>query len=429
MKKNERLQALTILTKLLQQDLSLSVSLKAEAVSPLTQEICFGVCRHYYKLEAIANYLLKKRPKELEVWVALLIGLYQLHSLNIPDYAVVKETVALLDRIKKSWAKGLVNAVLRNYCRKKDELIKALSKDVAFQYNHPQWLVYKIKASWPNDVTSITAANDQHPPLSLRVNTIKTSRADYLTTLEQEGIGAAAMAFAGSGLLLDKPSPVQDIPGFFNGLVSVQDEAAQLAASLLDLKPGQTVLDACCAPGGKTCHILELEPNLKSCVALDVEANRLKQVQENLDRLELKATLLCGDASTPSTWWDNTPFDRILLDAPCSATGVIRRHPDIKLLRTEDEVGHVVELQQAILKAMWPLLAANGLLLYATCSILPEENELQIQQFLDAHPDATCLSKPTSWGEFTGHGLQILPGKHNTDGFFYSLIQKHSAVV
>ncbi|CAM4463520.1 MAG: Ribosomal RNA small subunit methyltransferase B [Legionella sp.] len=425
MNKNERLHALKILTTLLVDKSSLSQLMPSAAeVSPMTKEICFGFCRHYYRLQAIANCLVAKKPKEIEIWVALLIGLYQLHYMNQPDYAVVKETVALLEKIKKPWAKGLVNAVLRNFCRQQQELLEKLKKDPLFLYGQPEWLLKRLKTDWPEHWQEIAQANDMHPPMTLRINVQKNSREEYLHALEKAGIGAQAHAVATEGITLNDPCDVRQLPGFAEGSISVQDGAAQLAASLLSLKPGLRVLDACCAPGGKTCHILETEPNLAVCVALDVDAKRLERVKENLNRLKLNATLLQGDASTPTAWWDGQLFDRILLDAPCSATGVIRRHSDIKLLRTAEEITAVSITQQNMLHALWPLLAQGGLLVYATCSIMAVENEQQVANFVSKTQDCKASRGDWHWGHATGHGQQILPGEQGMDGFFYTVLLK-----
>ncbi len=425
LKKNERLQALRILTHVLQDKTPLLHFMQASAdLSPLSKELCFGVCRQYYRLQALADCLVNKRPKQMDIWVCLLMGLYQLHYLRIPDYAVVKETVGLLTPIKKTWAKGLVNAVLRSYCREQDALLTRLTDDTAFIYGHPDWLVNKIKLAWPEHWQEILLANDAHPPMSLRVNQARGSTQAYLTRLDTAGIDATAHAYSSEGIRLTTPCDVNELPGFMAGEVSVQDEAAQLASSLLTLEPGLRLLDACCAPGGKTCHILELQPDLSACMALDIEKSRLSRVQENLNRLSLSANLIQGDALKPDTWWDGLPFDRILLDAPCSATGVIRRHPDIKLLRTEADIANIVQLQQDLLVALWPLLAPGGLMVYATCSIMPEENERQVAQFIDQQTDCQFLASDKPWGHSTGHGWQVLPGEHNMDGFFYSVLKK-----
>ncbi|MFT4060091.1 MAG: 16S rRNA (cytosine(967)-C(5))-methyltransferase RsmB [Legionella sp.] len=425
MNKNERLHALKMLTALLVEKKPLSQLITPVAeISPMTKEICFGFCRHYFRLQLIAEYLIPKKPKEIEIWVVLLIGLYQLHYMNQPDYAVVKETVALLEKIKKSWAKGLVNAVLRNFCRQKKDIIVKITNTPTFIYGHPQWLLEKLQKDWPDDWQAITHANDEHPPLTLRVNRQKTSVNDYLHKLQQAKIEAYPHPIASAGITLSTACSVTQLPGFKEGDVSVQDGAAQLAASLLDLKPGLRVLDACCAPGGKTCHILESEPDLELCVALDVDAKRLVRVQENLNRLHLNAILKQGNAATPEDWWDKQAFDRILLDAPCSATGVIRRHADIKLLRTQEEIVTVSKIQYTLLNALWPLLAKDGLMVYATCSVMSVENEQQIARFAAEHPDCKVQQSDCSWGRATGHGQQILPGEQGMDGFFYAVLLK-----
>lgn len=428
MKHNERLQALSILTQLLDEQFSLAQLMPASAeCSPMTKEICFGFCRHYTRLSAIADKLIAKRPKTTDVWVVLLMGLYQLHYMHAPDYAVVQETVALLDKIKKSWAKGLVNAVLRNFCRKKEEILASLAQDPGFVYGQPPKLLARLKKDWPHDWQAIAQANDAHPPMTLRVNTSQNSVEDYLTRLEAAGIIAHKHAVAPEGIVLASACDVYSLPGFAEGCVSVQDGAAQLAASLLQLKPGLRVLDACCAPGGKTGHILEREPNLGTCVALDVDGRRLERVKENLARLNIEVSLLQADAQFPERWWNRELFDRILLDAPCSATGVIRRHSDIKLLRTDAEIKAVSETQKAMLYALWPLLAVGGLLVYATCSIMACENEQQIATFVSEHQDCDVVAADGSWGRNTGHGQQILPGEREMDGFFYSVLKKRDA--
>lgn len=423
MSHNERLSALKILVQVTEDHVSLAQALPSNA-TPMTKELCFGVCRHYLRLSRLADLLVDKRPKAWDVWVAILMGLYQLHYMKLPDYAVVKETVALVEKIKKTWAKGLVNAVLRNFCRKQQDLVASLSDDVQFIYGHPPHLLARMQKAWPNDWQALALANDRHPPMTLRVNLKEGSVLDYLHELEKQGITGTAHPLVPSAITLDIPCDVRTLPGFVEGKIAVQDAAAQLAASLLDLKPGLRVLDACCAPGGKTCHILESEANLAACVAVDVDSKRLQRVEENLKRQKLNAEIIQGDALNPGQWWDKQLFDRILLDAPCSATGVIRRHADIKLLRTEEELKAVVQTQYTMLRSIWPLLAPNGIMLYATCSIMPEENEQQIAQFLKDHGDCKLISINAEWGRATPHGRQILAGEQGMDGFFYSILLK-----
>ncbi len=423
MSTNERLSALKILVQVIEHHSSLAQGLTA-ASSPMTKELCFGVCRHYIRLTSLADLLVDKRPKSVEVWIAIIMGLYQLHYMKLPDYAVVKETVALLEKVKKVWAKGLVNAVLRNFCRKQPELIASLAEDSQFIYGHPEHLLARIKKAWPNDWQNIALANDTHPPMTLRVNLKRISVNEYLQELEQVGIPAEAHKLVASAITLLTPCDVRSLPGFTAGMISVQDAAAQLAASLLDLKTGLRVLDACCAPGGKTCHILETQADLAACVAVDVDSKRLVRVKENLMRQNLKAELVQGDALAPEQWWDKQLFERILLDAPCSATGVIRRHADIKLLRTDKEIETVVHTQHRMLRSLWPLLAPKGLMIYATCSIMPEENEQQIAHFLSEQSDCKVIPIAAEWGRATPHGRQILPGELGMDGFFYSILLK-----
>ncbi len=420
MKNNDRNHALQILLALVDEKISLTQSMRSQPnLSALSKEICFGVCRHYYGLEHLAHQLMHKKPKTTDLWMCILMGLYELHYLNTPDFAVVKETVDLVHALKKPWAKGLINGVLRSYCRQKDTLTH-LNDDL----NHPQWLMSRLKTDWPCDWQAILNASNKRAPMTLRVNQRQHSVTSYLSELTALGIKAQPNPLLQYGIILEEPTAVSNLPGFNDGAVSVQDGAAQLAATLLDLKPGLRLLDACAAPGGKTTHILESEPHLAEVWALDVEPNRLQYVQDNLNRLHLSATLKAGDGQNPESWWDGRRFDRILLDAPCSALGVIRRHPDIKLLRTPEDIPPVIERQAQLLEALWPLLSAGGRMVYATCSILPAENEQQIHSFIQKHPDCTPHLEPQDWGHFTGHGWQIFPGEHNMDGFFYSILEK-----
>lgn len=425
MKSNERLDALRILLAVLEKKSSLTKQWStSKALTARTKEMCFGVCRHFFRLQAIADCFLEKRPKTSDLWLVLLMGLYQLHYMNQPDYAVVKETVDLLVNIKKPWAKGLVNAVLRRFCRESKAVLDSLAQNAAFTQGQSPWMLSQFKTDWPNDWQTIAAANDAHPPMTLRVNTQKIQREAYLKRLIEAGFQAESHETAQEAIILEKPCDVGLLPGFQEGFFSVQDAAAQLAVLLLELKPGIAILDACCAPGGKTGHILEQEPSLRACLALDIDSKRLEKVKENLVRLNLKATLIHNDALSPQSWWDGRLFERILVDAPCSATGVIRRHSDIKLLLSKEELPSLLEKQKELLESLWPLLAEGGLMVYATCSVMKAENEEQVKRFVNKHLNCQVMEGDWSFGRKTGYGRQILPGEHNMDGFFYSVLLK-----
>ena len=429
-----RVVAVKVLLRVMVDGRSLSASLPEQLAKlsdqgerPLTQELCYGVMRYGVRLEAVAKQLLNKplKRKDRDVECLILLGLYQLIYMRIPPHAVVAETVEAVNTMGKSWAKGLVNAVLRNFQRGEQRLLAKADSTPAGQYAHPSWLLKMIQACWPGEWQSIVEGNNQYPPMVLRINPAHGSRDEYLSRLQDEGMAATAMEHVPSAVMLEQSVDVERLPGFSDGHVSVQDGAAQLAGWLLDLQPGQRVLDACSAPGGKCCHILEQAAQVKEVVAIDIDEQRLQSVRENLARLKLKANVICGDASRPDEWWDGTQFDRILLDAPCSASGVIRRHPDIKQLRREEDIEALVTLQGEILEAMWPLLAPGGLLLYATCSIFPQENHLQIERFLETHHDATAQSMSGSWGRVMPVGRQILPGDDGMDGFYYAPLLKN----
>lgn len=386
------------------------------------QALCYGTVRHYYRLEYILNQLVNKpiKDKDVQLKVLALLGLYQLNYMRVKDHAAVSETVAVMK--KKQWAKSLLNAVLRRYLREQEQLEALADKHVA--YAHPDWMIKAVKASWGNEAKQILLANNQLPPMILRVNTRFCQRDTYLNLLADEQIEANALASSEQAIILAQPVAVDKLPRFAEGWVSVQDAAAQLAAPLLNVQAGERVLDVCAAPGGKTAHILECQPELISMLAIDIDAKRLSRVQDNLNRLQLKADLLVADATRPEDWWDGVLFERILLDAPCSALGVVRRHPDIKLLRRAEDIEQLQALQQEILQATWRLLAPGGTLLYATCSILQQENELQIERFLEQHNDAQELPIEADWGIKRPFGRQILTGSQSMDGFYYARLQK-----
>ena len=432
---NPRLAAARALAAVLDGKASLGTSLpplldKVEARDRgLAQDLAFGAARWQPRLELIAAKLLRKPFKDgdRDLEALLLVGLYQLFYTRIPAHAAIGETVGCVDKLKKTSAKGLLNAVLRNAQREGDSLIQELDRDPVLHTAHPRWLQKQLKAFWPEHWQAICAANNAHPPLILRVNRRHGSRDDYLARLRQVGFEAEPCTFSRDGIRLLQACDVTLLPGFAEGHVSVQDEAAQLAADLLQLAPGQRVLDACAAPGGKTCHLLEAEPALSEVVAVDLEAKRLARVRENLDRLGLEATLIAADGRDTAAWWDGKPFQRILLDAPCSATGVIRRHPDIKLTRKADDIPALATLQGELLDAMWPTLEVGGILLYATCSTLPTENTEVIEAFLARTPGARELDIAGPFGLKQPHGRQLLAQQDGHDGFYYAKLIKIAA--
>ncbi|MGB2286875.1 MAG: 16S rRNA (cytosine(967)-C(5))-methyltransferase RsmB [Porticoccaceae bacterium] len=393
----------------------------------LLKQLCFGTMRWYPQIALLLKQLVQKplREKDLEIQGLLACGLYQLLHMRIPEHAIINETVAASEKLKRRWAKGLVNAVLRNFQRQQAALMAAQTDNAVFAAAHPKWLLHKIADSWPQYQDEIIAANNAQAPMVLRVNALHNSRSDYLDLLAQSGIEASATDYSVQGVILATAKDVTELPKFSQGAVSVQDEAAQLAASLLDLQAGQSVLDACCAPGGKTCHILENRQDLGSVLAIDLEPKRLTRVKDNLARLNLNAILKAADAADTEQWWDGSPFDRILLDAPCSATGVIRRHPDIKILRKPADIVKLSAIQLRLLESLWQTLANKGVLLYATCSILPEENDQVVQQFLQNHADASLLTIDADWGTATDFGRQLLPTINGNDGFYYARLQKN----
>ena len=426
---NTRLIAALVLSRVMQDGQSLTAALdkalqtvESSKDRAFIQALCYGVCRQYHRLDFILNQLLDKPLKDTDVKALALVGLYQLKFMRVKSHAAVSETV--LATRKKPWAKSLINAVLRTYLREQEGLENKADKFQVAALSHPEWLIKQIEQDWPEQAQKILLENNQQPPMALRVNLSRTSRDHYLQALMDKDIAAVAVSFCPSAIMLDKPVPVDLLPGFAEGLVSVQDAAAQLAAELLDVQPGHRVLDVCAAPGGKTAHILESQSQLKELVAVDIDESRMQRVSENCQRLNLQAKLVVGDAANPEGWWDGKPFDRILLDAPCSALGVIRRHPDIKLLRRAEDIKPLLALQKAILQAVWPLLAPGGLLLYATCSILKQENEQQVQAFLAEHDDAVELSIDAEWGSAGACGRQILTGESTMDGFYYARISK-----
>ncbi|AZL66229.1 16S rRNA (cytosine(967)-C(5))-methyltransferase RsmB [Pseudomonas oryziphila] len=432
---NPRLAAARALTAVLSGKASLNSSLPAQLDKVddrdrgLTQDLAFGTARWQPRLDLLAAQLLQKpfKAADADVQALLLVGLYQLFYTRIPAHAAIGETVGCADKLKKPWAKALLNAVLRRAQREGEALLADMERDPVVRTAHPRWLQKSLKAFWPEQWEAICAANNAHPPMILRINRRHHSRDAYLALLAEAGIQASACQYSRDGIVLAEACDVRGLPGFAEGWVSVQDEAAQLSADLLELAPGQRVLDACCAPGGKTCHLLEAEPKLAHMVAIDLEAKRLTRVRENLDRLKLDAELIACDARDTTSWWDGKQFQRILLDAPCSATGVIRRHPDIKLTRQADDIPALAALQGELLDALWPTLEVGGMLLYATCSSLPTENTEVIDAFLARTPGARELDLATEAGLRQPHGRQLLAQEGGHDGFYYAKLIKIAA--
>ncbi len=432
---NPRLAAAKALAAVLNGKASLNSSLPTQLDKVedrdrgFTQDLAFGTARWQPRLSALAAKLLQKpfKAADADVEALLLVGLYQLLYTRVPAHAAIGETVGCADKLKKPWAKALLNAVLRRAQRESEALLAELEHDPVVRTAHPRWLQKSLKAFWPEQWEAICAANNAHPPMILRVNRRHHGRDAYLQLLADAGIAATPCVYSIDGIVLETAADVRSLPGFAEGWISVQDEAAQLAADLLDLAPGQRVLDACCAPGGKTCHILEVETGLEGVVAVDLEAKRLVRVRENLARLGLSAELIAADGRDTAAWWDGKPFQRILLDAPCSATGVIRRHPDIKLTRQPDDIAALAALQGELLDALWPTLEVGGILLYATCSTLPTENTEVIAAFLARTSGARELDLATTAGIKQPHGRQLLAQEGGHDGFYYAKLIKIAA--
>ena len=426
---NTRLIAAKVLTSVIRDGQSLTAALnntlgvvESDKDRAFIQALCYGVCRNFHRLDYILSQMLDKPLKDLDVKALALIGLYQLKFMRVKSHAAVSETV--LAARKKPWAKALINALLRTYLRGQEGFEQKADNVKSALVSHPDWLIQQIEQDWPIQAQQIFQQNNEQPPMALRVNLANISQDQYLQKLRDQGIEAEAVSFCRSAILLNKPAVVDILPGFNEGWVSVQDTAAQLAAELLDVQIGHRVLDVCAAPGGKAAHILEHQPKVRELVAVDIDKLRLQRVNDNFQRLKLSAKLIVGDATKPEDWWDGQLFDRILLDVPCSALGVIRRHPDIKLLRRAEDISTLQVLQQRIMTAVWPLLAPGGIMLYATCSILKQENERQIETFLATNANAIEVPINADWGLVRRYGRQILTGESVMDGFYYALIRK-----
>jgi 16S rRNA (cytosine967-C5)-methyltransferase len=390
------------------------------------QELCFGVMRWYPRLDFLVNHLLDKplKQKDIDIKLLLFLGIYQLEKMRTPEHAAVSATVEACNALKKSWGKNLVNAVLRRYQREKAQLETQLNNQASAQYAHPDWLINHLQKDWPDQWSALLEKNNEYPPMHLRVNLQQISRNEYLEKLNIAKLKSEPSTMTECGITLTVPVPVDKLPDFYSGHVSVQDQGAQLAASLLDLSGGLNVLDACAAPGGKSAHIFESEPGLGKLVAIDQGEHRVALLEATKQRLGIKMQIVQADASDVKSWWDNEPFDRILLDAPCSATGVIRRHPDIKMLRQPEQLVSLDQTQEALLFALWPLLKQGGRMVYSTCSMFKQENDVQIEKLLNKYDDVQLISINANWGVTTKYGRQTLPTQDDSDGFYYAVLEK-----
>ena len=394
---------------------------------PRLGEIIYGSCRFYFQLQAILAKLMQKpmRQRDRVIETLLLTSLYQLQHMRIAEHAVVTEAVEATRQLKKPMFSKLVNGVLRGFLRNRERLLKEIDQDPQAKFGLPDWMIKRLSADWPQHWQQIAGGFLQTPAFTIRVNQRCNSLADYQNKLQQAGISAATIKGVSSALQLDQAIMVDKLPGFEQGHASVQDAGAQLAAILLDPQPGEQLLDACAAPGGKTGHLLESAQNLQ-LTAIDIDKARVQRVQENLARLGLSANVQQGDAASLAGDWIAHDYDAILLDVPCSASGVIRRHPDIRLLRRESDLDALVKTQQQILQNCWQLLKPGGRLLYATCSLFSVENEKQIAAFMQRNPDADEVELQLDCDhQVRSHGIQLTPEKNNMDGFYYALLQKH----
>jgi len=430
-----RAVAAHVTSRVLRERVTLEAALEAAlAEAPRTvvspaRSLSFGAVRGFYRHEAILRRVLTQPGKSLEplVRAILSVALFELEDARTPDYAVVDAAVSTAKAAGRS--AGLINALLRRYLRERDSLEADIARSPAARYAAPQWLAERIREDWPERWTDILAASDAQAPMWLRVNARHCTADDYVETLRGAGIEAAAEPRVPQAVLLSTPRDVGEVPGFADGVVSVQDLGAQCVAFPLKLEPGQRVLDACAAPGGKTALMAEREPGLERLVAVDIEGRRLTRVRENLERGGLHAELVHGDAATPAGWWDGVPFDRVLLDAPCSALGVIRRHPDIRMRRSPQELAKMPALQTRLLDAAFGMLARGGRLVYATCTLTRRENGELLRAFLERTADAAAVPVE-DWDGWPGlgradpFGRQILPGEAGADGFYYAALTK-----
>jgi len=386
----------------------------------------FEASRWWLRHDAAMASLVDKPlpPKAREARALLVIAAVQIDVLGLPDYAVVAPSVEAMRVLGLGQYAGLANALLRRYARERVQIGAHLDQEAVTRSAHPRWLIDAFARDWPERAAAILEANNSEAALTLRVNRRRSTREDLLTRFAAEAVVAVAHDELADAIVLERSGDVTRLPGYAEGAFSVQDGAAQRVADLLDARDGQHVLDACAAPGGKSAHLLERAD--VDLVALDSDPTRLPRVRENLDRLGLAATIVAGDALAPAAWWNGRPFQRILIDAPCSASGIVRRQPDIKLHRRAGDIAPLVRTQREIVAALWPLLAPGGRLLYATCSVLRAENETVLAGFLADHDDARALPLPGHCGHAAGVGRQNLPGEGGMDGFYYALLEKNA---
>jgi 16S rRNA (cytosine967-C5)-methyltransferase len=381
------------------------------------QDLCYGTLRFYSRFRQMLDSLLERPLKESRLGFLLLVAMYQLQHTKVGHHAIVDQAVRAA-KIMSPTAGGLVNAILRNFLRKQTALLQAADQNEESCYSYPHWWIDAVKEQYGDQAKTILESGNQHPPMTLRVNTKHTDVAEYQELLAAQDILTHRVETV--AITLERPIGVERLPNFSEGWVSVQDAGAQHAARILDVQDGMRVLDACAAPGGKTAHLLELA-NI-TLIALDKDEERLRRVRENLQRTQVNAQLVCGDAANSAEWWDGQLFDRILADVPCSASGVVRRHPDIKWLRRPEDIEKFAIQQEQILESLWSLLAGNGKLLYATCSIFGRENRQTISTFLSRHPEAKEVEIDSVPDMLQG---QLLPNDEH-DGFFYALLRKQT---
>jgi 16S rRNA (cytosine967-C5)-methyltransferase len=406
----------------------------------LSNEIVNGVLRWRWRLEFIVSTLLAKplKQKDIDVQLILLMALYELTECRTPDYAIINDAVDLVRKSGKKWAASLVNAILRRFTREKEDLLASIDNDQA-NYSHPDWILDKIKKDWPDDWQRILQENNKRPAFWLRVNQLQNNVGQYKALLAEREIDCDFSALSDQAIKLVQGVDVRTLPGFNDGAFSVQDVGAQLTAELVDVGDTHRVLDLCTAPGGKACHLLERYAAMEQLIAVEIDEKRMRRVHENLQRLKLsdatgqesKAELIVADVCDYKDWWDGVQFDRILIDAPCSASGVIRRHPDIKTLRRESDIEQLMAIQASILSAAWQMLKPDGELLYVTCSVFKDENQNQISRFIEVNAsgenDAIEVKINADWGKQCDHGRQLLPGEQDADGFYFCKLKKSSA--